>query len=405
MNVKYRNIVDNGIYYSLCGMMMTNAFSAIIPRHLFSLMIVLVIIRVALWRFSGLHTEIHSKVKILSGLIMLLALGIFMAAIHSGHWFDVTFGGGEIFSHTVWGAILLLVVSKFICSKKRLYMLLTFAITGLVISDIYALKQHFGGMGRVDSFSTNPNILSSLLEPLAIVVFVGAIKFWHHVKVSLSLAIVFMITIVAILFTQSRGSWVAIFGTMLILVPTFKTRYRTIVLRGLSCVAICAVVAVVSTNSFDRINSVGDMQEQSHTERVLTMKAGLEMFIDNPVLGVGMDNWGEQYHTKYISPYAKIKHLTTSHNNYLQILSECGLVGFIPYAMVITYILTFAWHRRDNLAAVAILGMTAVILLHGMVDCIYFMRATMRWYWMLLAVLMQLVNIDEVLEKDMWPVV
>lgn len=205
MNIRYRSMVDNGIYYSLCGMMISNILSSIFTRHLFTLMAVLVIIRLAVWKFSGLRTNLNRQSIILAGLLMLLAGSIFIAAINGGHWFDVTFGGGNIFSHTVWGAVLILVVGKFIDTQKRLYTLLTLAITGLVINDIFVYKQHYDEMSRAIGFYWNPNVLASILTVPVPILFVGIMKFWRNVPYRIVLSVIFIMTVLALLFTQSRG--------------------------------------------------------------------------------------------------------------------------------------------------------------------------------------------------------
>jgi len=61
-------------------------------------------------------------------------------------------------------------------------------------------------------------------------------------------------------------------------------------------------------------------------ERRKFIKYGFQMWLDNPVLGTGLDNFKAN-----INKYWAISRQAYAHNNYVELLSSTGLLGFIAY--------------------------------------------------------------------------
>jgi len=61
-------------------------------------------------------------------------------------------------------------------------------------------------------------------------------------------------------------------------------------------------------------------------ERRKFIKYGFQMWLDNPVLGTGLDNFKAN-----INKYWSISRQAYAHNNYVELLSSIGLLGFIAY--------------------------------------------------------------------------
>ena len=91
------------------------------------------------------------------------------------------------------------------------------------------------------------------------------------------------------------------------------------------------------------INSMWNLSNTSNSTRILYWKSSLKMFYKNPVLGIGTGNWFAEYpeHNQYIYNDENIylNDDINPHNDYLKILSENGLAGFMIYIILIIYIL------------------------------------------------------------------
>ncbi|MFZ5862718.1 MAG: putative O-glycosylation ligase, exosortase A system-associated [Nitrospirota bacterium] len=132
---------------------------------------------------------------------------------------------------------------------------------------------------------------------------------------------------VASMFTFSRGG----FLTLLVLSLHFvvKTR-RRFGLMAIGVVLMVVVAAVVPQTYWDRIETIGSFQEDNNAQsRFWAWKAGWNMAVDNPLLGMGPGNFVTGYRVKYKPPEARNRTLFTAHSVYFQIMGELGFVGLV----------------------------------------------------------------------------
>jgi O-antigen ligase len=91
-----------------------------------------------------------------------------------------------------------------------------------------------------------------------------------------------------------------------------------------------------------------EAQQVSDRSRIAVLRAGVKLFIDSPLVGVGYG----QFH--YESPkYLKASPITYPHNNFLQILAEQGLVGLGAFMLVLLALFVALSRRGDAYAVVA----------------------------------------------------
>lgn len=104
---------------------------------------------------------------------------------------------------------------------------------------------------------------------------------------------------------------------------------------GLVAVLLVAVLLVfdiqVCSGIDQRIENVRSKAQVNLSVRYNYWVAGARMFLENPVMGVGLDQYGN-YYTQYktISGWA----VKRAHNTYLQLLDDGGLVLFAAFIMV-----------------------------------------------------------------------
>jgi len=80
-------------------------------------------------------------------------------------------------------------------------------------------------------------------------------------------------------------------------------------------------------------------QMETFSGRLEVYKAAVRMFIRNPISGVGLGNYQEEminYISRNETIYSKPGR-STSHNSYLAVAAEAGLIGFIPLIMLIFF--------------------------------------------------------------------
>jgi O-antigen ligase len=128
---------------------------------------------------------------------------------------------------------------------------------------------------------------------------------------------------VAVLLTGSRGSLLAT-GVSLVMLPFMMFRLSPYQKAGtvLVCAAMLAVgIATIPEATLARLLSISDeLQEGTLTHRTLIWAAGLDVFRDNPMVGVGSGAYGAAVLRAIDIPYV-------AHNTFLSVLVELGIIG------------------------------------------------------------------------------
>jgi hypothetical protein len=84
--------------------------------------------------------------------------------------------------------------------------------------------------------------------------------------------------------------------------------------------------------------------------RLATQVQALKLFADNPINGVGLGNFGVAASSsdRYSVFIGDTQSVDTPHNNFGEVLTETGLLGFIPYIMAQVYlVLAFMKFRKQ----------------------------------------------------------
>ena len=70
--------------------------------------------------------------------------------------------------------------------------------------------------------------------------------------------------------------------------------------------------------------------DASTTTRIEFVKIGFDIFLKNPLLGIGLNNYSYVAYNNY-SIWGQVY----AHNNYVELLSDFGIVGFVLYYWII----------------------------------------------------------------------
>jgi O-antigen ligase len=155
-----------------------------------------------------------------------------------------------------------------------------------------------------------------------------------------------MLSVLTVVFTFSRGGFLAtvvVLGLLFILYPPRPLQLAVLIGLGL------AIFAFVPSTYYDRIltlesfvpNQSGRIDvrtDNSIQGRASQNLTGWEMFKQNPVLGVGLNNFSLLYpeYSKEIglAPNASNRAL---HNHYLEVATETGIIGLSVFLLLIWY--------------------------------------------------------------------
>jgi O-antigen ligase len=200
---------------------------------------------------------------------------------------------------------------------------------------------------------------------------------------------------IALIFTFSRGGWVA---AALAVSLICLVGYRQ---RGFSLKVPIALILILGLLClpFQNVISARLLQDDkgSAQSRIPLMKLALRIVEDNPLLGVGANNFTVVM-DRYLTSDFREGWLFAVHNKYLLVLAETGIVGLLAFLAFLLDALRKGWQCwvcRDPLLSPLALGFTAAIaahMLHMTVD-VFRGRPTQQLLWLIAGLLAAMLRI------------
>jgi O-antigen ligase len=147
---------------------------------------------------------------------------------------------------------------------------------------------------------------------------------------------IFLLILLAILFCGSRG---ALVGASMVAFAAWAKRPNLKAAALMVLVLVPAVIYVMPTANMDRMRSAENYEsDTTASHRILLWKAGMRMFPDYPILGVGPSNYALIRMTDYSQddPHPTP---TVQHNTFVEALTELGSLGMLCFLALIVLLL------------------------------------------------------------------
>jgi len=225
----------------------------------------------------------------------------------------------------------------------------------------------FEGFVRSGSTVGHANTLSAYLTMcLPLVLWLAARSRSTAARVAwLALAAASLFIVVVSL---SRGAWLGVAaGALVALILAVASGRRPSRAWGLAAIAILVVALAlplltpVRTPLLDRMRQVTDLSAATSRTRVELWTAGLRMFTDHPILGVGLDAFVAAFPPYRTATLTQIEWGGTpgkAHNDAIQILATQGLLGGVAALAVVVLCALLLWriarHGNPELPVAAI---------------------------------------------------
>lgn len=159
-----------------------------------------------------------------------------------------------------------------------------------------------------------------------------------------------LLTIVIIVLTFSRGAYLALAAAFILRFIFSKGKTIGYKLKiALRCLIVVAIIVLISemVGNFNVIDIITSRFESATTDngsgRMVLWQNAIKTFENNMLFGIGINSSLE---------YNYIRYGTTNyvHNTYLEVLSETGIIGTIPYIVFIIGILIYAVkvYKKDS---------------------------------------------------------
>ncbi len=259
--------------------------------------------------------------------------------------------------------------------------------------------QMFSGItGRAISSFDNPNMLVTYLILTAPFIWV----YFKRKGMSVSGKIIAVIGVAASLactvLTWSRGGWLGMIAAMIIFaLINYKYVFKYFIIAGISSPF---WVRVLPDNIISRFASIGNLADSSTYYRLFTWKGTFKMLGEYFFGGIGV---GESAFAQIYPLYSYVGTEVTmhSHNLYLELAVELGIMGLLVFAIIMFMILQRGLGCiKHNLSdAVTVTSVSAALsgfvaaLVHGMFDHVWYNYRVFFVFWVVAALMCAFANV------------
>jgi len=228
----------------------------------------------------------------------------------------------------------------------------------------------------------NANILGgylALIFPLGIVI----LKMSQEIKWKILTCIGLVIIICALILTESRGAWLALSVSLIVINYRFlKTAWQKIFKNRIVSLIVVVCLIVIGSSLF---YGLFNLNQDSAVGRLFVWRITWSMFTFHPVLGIGSQRFPVEYlnyqadffdNVKNAAFFSHAANMKQADNEYLQVLAENGIIGMIFIFLFIAILYRY-WLRlqknkdahSDEFILFKAIGISlAVIFLHSIVD-------------------------------------
>ena len=236
---------------------------------------------------------------------------------------------------------------------------------------------------RLSLLNFGPNNLAALLEinlPFVIIMVYNAFSKNLSIIYKIISGGAALLCMFALVATGSRGALIGFFAGLVILflikIKIAKQwRFNIKKLSVTMLIGICLVGGMFLKTDFQLVRSY-DM------ERVRLVHSSYNMWNDNKLFGVGLNNWAENYKKIYILPDAKEKDLDFPHNTLVYFFSTAGVIGGIGFLIftfgMIVFLINSLKLDSKNIYIQAMIWAFIAFSIHGLFDLGFLMKQSER---------------------------
>lgn len=311
-----------------------------------------------------------SNQRIGIGLIGLFATGLLISMIATDVKYTAIFGeyhrNNGALSSLAMASLMIIAVLVFNLRSSYRY-LKFYAATGFILT-AYGILQAVGRdpIGWVIDYNPiittlgNPNFTSGFLGLSGIAILFLLLDSSH-----LELRIIYALGLLADLYILKRSGSIqgafsfAVGASIIILVKLWliKKRYGQLCLGFLAITSIPVLLGLLNIGPL-----ASKIYQGTLRNRFDYWSAAVGMFNDHIIFGVGIDRFGE-YYREYAPQDQLVREQVTNnaHSVYMQILATGGLITFIPYVLLISFITYFGFRALNSFAGRSKLQVSGIL--------------------------------------------
>ncbi|MFA4989587.1 MAG: O-antigen ligase family protein [Candidatus Omnitrophota bacterium] len=313
--------------------------------------------------------------------LTLLCLALFLSLIFR---YNNAAGAQELYKYI--GGILILLICGSLPGQDQDRVILSIMIAGFLISFL-AIYQYFFGFRYLNNYVikegiTNPFVLDYVRQGRAFFPFVTPNTLGGYLAMLIPLTFIYkhrallvLPLFFALLLTKSLGALLSLSLALILYFYLRRNRFKKkgiLIFLGLllTVILVCALRAQAQKQHLQPLFST--------TMRLNYWQDTLAIINTQPLSGVGLGNFNLA-----LSRY--------SHNSYLQIWAEMGILGIAAFVWLVALILHFSLktlqESPDRRKIAALICSVCVFLIHNLIDFSFFLPEVSLIWWAILGLL------------------
>jgi len=243
-----------------------------------------------------------------------------------------------------------------------------FLIISLLINLPFVLFQLYEGRYIVGAFKSTNGFGGFIMSILAVAIFL---------RVNIKFKIVLILSFTVFLFlTLSRGSILGIGLGLLLCQFVFKKKYKYLILFILIIVLLQSLILVYTKPKYDEFkqNILSEVVNESFNTKKRNIYIRLYdnwpksfgIFLDSPIFGRGVGSVND-YSFDISSDKSITYNSAHSHNVYLHVLAEQGILGLFLFIIIIYYFFIYLESKKSNDIDTENLRKTLVLILLALI--------------------------------------
>lgn len=218
---------------------------------------------------------------------------------------------------------------------------------------------------RIYSTFFNPNIYGYYISAIMII---SCVEIENNTKNKSISKVVVVLGLISLILTFSRTSWLALCVTLAIAGFLHDKKYfKYAVITAIAILTFDGILGIDRTNPIKAANDSGFLY------RIEIWKASLKIFKDYPITGIGFGTLFDYLCSYSDTISAFVEH---SHNMYIQIAVEMGILGIVLaiyiFKRIFIFIKTRLKHNKHDKIAVITSMLVIMTLIHGTADSVIF---------------------------------
>lgn len=242
--------------------------------------------------------------------------------------------------------VLIFIIAATSLGDEKIVKRSIFAImAGALVAGINGIFQYFVGfdfvrhryltkkdtLRRISASFVHPNDFGVYLLIVSIIFIVFLISSRSLLRNKLIAFFLLALSMINLFLTQSRGAWIS-FASAFLVVGTLKSR-RMI---GVFLAILLVLFILLPYSAQERVFNLADLKEGTTWERLMLWKGAINMIKEHPFLGFGVNTYSRVF-PRYRPPeYPDVRY---SHNCYLHMASEIGIVGALLFLIFLVTVL------------------------------------------------------------------